>query len=400
MGHVPTLGTISLLRTAAGRESVAGASRRPEIELISIMRQAARANAIDLAVGVPGFDPDPRLVECLFSALHRGMHQYADPAGSVLLREAIARSLEDLRGTRVSIDDITVTCGATEALSLALHAVVEPGDEVIMFEPTYEAFVHTALTCGARVRRVSLEPPEWTFDADELADVFTPSTRAIVINTPHNPTGKVFERHLLAQIGALCAERNVFCISDEVYEAFEGAAIHVSALEVEEFSGRALLVGSFSKTLAVSGWRVGYLVTPRAITRRVRELHQITTAGAPSAAQDALGRFVSETSIYRLARATAATHVHAQATRAISMFDRPDVRPMPGQGGCFFVAELACESAMSFCGRLIEEHGVAIAPGTAFWADPSLGSRYVRVAFNKSAATITHAAGRLSGLRS
>ena len=361
------------------------------------MRRTAETDAIDLALGIPGFDPDPKLVEHLRAALDLGLHQYADPAGSPLLRAALSRWLEHSREITVSADDITVTCGGTEALLLALRAVVEPGDDVVILEPTYEGFAGAAAACAAGVRRVRLEPPDWRLDVSALEASFTPSTKALVINTPHNPTGTIFNRQELAQIGLLCANRGVFCISDEVYEAFGGGA-HISALQVPGLRERALAVGSFSKTLAVSGWRVGYLITPRELTQRVRQLHQATTAGAPSAAQDAIGRLVSAPEAYEFIRANIAAHVAEQGRRATSMFAGPNVRPLPGQGGCFFVAQLRAEPASEFCARLIEQYGVAVAPGTAFWSEPEVGSRYVRVAFNKADATMTDAARRLTSL--
>jgi aminotransferase len=365
------------------------------MELMEIMKRVAETGAVDLAIGVPGFTPDRRLVEYFIAALSRGAHQYEPSAGTPALREAIARWVSLRHGVEVDAANVTVTCGATEGLVVALRAVLDPGDEVIVLEPAYEGFASAADLCGAGVRTVGLHPPAWTFDARALEQSLTGSTRAVIINTPHNPTGKVFSDAELEAIAALCVENDLFCISDEVYEAFAGPSFR-SVMKVPGFEDRALAIGSFSKALAVSGWRVGYLITPSALTNRVRVLHQTTTAGAPTPAQYALAELLSDGNAYADVLAANAARVSLNGARAVAMFTSPTVRPLPGAGGCFFLAELDGCAAYEYCQRLIELYGVAVAPGTAFWSDPAIGSRFIRVAFNKAEATIDLAERRLA----
>lgn len=360
------------------------------------MRSIAAGDAIDLALGIPGFGPDPQLLEYLMAALDRGVHQYEQSEGALRLRVAVSRWLRHDRGVEVSTDNITVTCGATEALLVALRAVVRPGDDVVVLEPAYEGFSAAAAMCGAQTRFAPLLPSTWSLDMAAVERAMTPATRALIVNTPHNPTGKIFSRDELAQLGTLCAKRGVYCISDEVYDAFGGPAF-VSALQVPVLAERTFALGSFSKTLAISGWRVGYVITPPQFTDEVRRYHQAATTGAPSAAQDAVGRFVSDIDAFQAARVTTADHVATQRVRVMSMFNTPGIRPIPAEGGCFFVAELD-EPAAEFCTRLAVDHGVAVAPGTVFWSDRQIGAHYIRVAFNKSAETVAEAARRLSAL--
>lgn len=364
---------------------------------MEIMRRVAETGAIDLAIGTPGFNPDQQLVDRLVAALRDGVHQYEPSAGLPLLRAGIAQWLQPSVAD-VSPENVTITCGASEGLMIALHTVIDPGDEVVVLEPAYEGFAAAAQICGARVRVVRLGVPEWAVDIPALERALTPATRAVILNSPHNPTGKVFTREELSQIGALCAEREVLCIADEVYSAF-GNGLFVSALDVPDLAHRTLCLGSFSKALAVSGWRIGFLITPPGLTHRARHIHQAMTAGAPSAPQHAIGGLLADTNAFRAVTESAAAHVREQGLHARAMFTRSHLHPTSGQGGCFFLAELSGESASIICTRLIERHGVAVAPGTAFWADPAIGERYIRVAFNKGSATIAEAARRLGALR-
>jgi aminotransferase len=366
---------------------------------MDIMRRVAETGAVDLAIGTPGFAPDERLVVHLLGALGRGLHQYELSAGVPLLRSQIVGWTQPDQGLRITLDDVTVTCGASEALAVALHTIVEPGDEVVVLEPGYEGFAAAARLAGGTVRVAALRAPTWALDISDVERIVTRATRAIIINTPNNPTGKVFTLKELAQIGALCVDRQIYCISDEVYRVFTDDRF-VSALDVPDLAERTLYLGSFSKALAVSGWRIGFLITPPWLTSRARCVHQAISGGAPSAPQHAIATFISDGEAFREATDRAAAHVREQGLRAVEMFTKPELVPIPPQGGCFFLVELHGSPASAIAERLIDHHGVAVAPGTAFWSHRETGERFVRVAFNKSSSTIAEAARRLTAFDS
>ncbi|MGQ0568689.1 MAG: pyridoxal phosphate-dependent aminotransferase, partial [Armatimonadota bacterium] len=269
---------------------------RVELFTESVIREMTRLcnlhGAVNLAQGFPDFDPPTELLDAAVAALRSGWNQYAITWGSPRLREAVAKKVAWSNGLAIDPErHITVTCGATEAMMATLLAVINPGDEVVLFEPFYENYGPDAMLSGARLRyvRMDLTDPAMPFDPDELRAAFGPSTRAIIVNTPHNPTGKVFTRHELELIASLCRERDLLAITDEVYEhiLYDGAE-HISIASLPGMADRTITINSMSKTYSVTGWRVGWaLCANAAISDGIRRAHDFLTVGAAAALQEA-----------------------------------------------------------------------------------------------------------------
>ncbi|TMD18046.1 MAG: aminotransferase class I/II-fold pyridoxal phosphate-dependent enzyme [Chloroflexi bacterium] len=237
--------------------------------------------AINFAQGFPDFDTDPRIVEAAVKALRDGHNQYATTWGAAPLREAVARTQSAAWGREVDAGkEVTVSNGATEAMIAAMLAAVDPGDEVIIFEPFYENYGPDCILSGAVPRYVALRPPDWAFDPDELAAAFTHNTRAIIINTPHNPTGKVYARSELEHIARLCIEHDAIAITDEIYEHLVYRGLHISIATLPGMAERTITISGASKTYSVTGWRIGWLIAPPALTAGIRKVHDFLTVGA------------------------------------------------------------------------------------------------------------------------
>src|SRR5215475_85000 len=252
-------------------------------------RLANEHGAINLAQGFPNFPAPEVLKEAAARAIRDDINQYAITWGAKRLRNALAAKYADWYKLDVDPEtDVTVTCGATEAMASALLALINPGDEVIVFEPFYENYGPDAILCGATPRFVRLREPDWSFDPAELAAAFGNRTKAIVINTPNNPTGKVFTREELLQIAALCAQWNVVAVTDEIYEhiLYDGAQ-HVTLAGLEGMRERTVTISGVSKTFGVTGWRIGYCLAPPPITSAIRKVHDFLTVGAPAPLQEA-----------------------------------------------------------------------------------------------------------------
>ena len=244
---------------------------------------------VNLAQGYPDFDPPEFIKEAAVQAIRGGHNQYATNWGARKLRAAIAEKVRWYNDIAADAErDITVTCGSTEGMLSALMAVVNPGDEVIIFQPYYETYVTDAVVAGATPVFVTLHAPEFTFDADALAAAFSPATKAIIINTPHNPTGKVFSAGELAIIAELCRRHDVLAITDEIYEhiLFDGHR-HLSIASLPGMAERTITVSGLSKTYSVTGWRLGYTIAPTEISLAMRRVHNFLTVGAPAPLQTA-----------------------------------------------------------------------------------------------------------------
>jgi aminotransferase len=277
------------------------------------------------------------------------------------------------------LTEVTVTVGATEALSVALLATLDPGDEVIVFEPFYENFVTAIVVAGGVPRIVPLRPPEWRYDPAELHAAFGPRTRAVVLNTPHNPTGRVFGRDELGEIASLCEHWGATAISDEVYSGFvfDGRS-HVSAADVPGLEDRSIVVGSLSKSHAVSGWRLGYLRACAALTAVLRQVH-VTVGG------------VAATPL-QIAAARAADFgpppddLSAQRDAALRAFSELGLDCIAPEGGCYVMCGTGAVTdadSEAFVKRLVQEAGVLVAPGRFFYSSAGGGDDLIRVAFNR-----------------
>jgi aminotransferase len=367
--------------------------------LANLLRLARQRHAIDLSLGVPEFPrPARSVIEQACVALREGDNQYADPAGEFALREAIANGLN----TPADPDtEITVTTGASEALCVALLCTIDPGDEVIVLEPFYEHFLSAIRLAGGIPRCLRLRPPDWRFDPAELRGLFGPRTRCVVLNTPHNPTGRVLGLGELNLIAELCERWNVTVISDEVYSSyvFDGRT-HISVADLPQLRDRSIVVGSLSKTYALSGWRLGFLRAEAARSAVMRRAQIVTTAGSVAPLQTAV---VASGVLQNPGDEPAAT-MQLRRDQAVAMLQRLGLRCGPVEGGCYALAdisELTEEDSEAFVRRLLMEAGVLIAPGTLFTSDFEAGRRWIRVAFNRSAETLGRAERNLRsvGLR-
>jgi N-succinyldiaminopimelate aminotransferase len=369
------------------------ASRLPGSSLKELFLLARGRQAIDLAVGTPAFPVTPdALVEAAVGALRAGRNQYEDPAGEAGLRRRIAASL----GTPADPDtEITVTAGGTEALCVALLATIDPGDEVVLLEPFYENFRNAVTIAGGVPRIVPLRPPDWAWDPAELAAAFGPRTRAIILNSPSNPTGRLLRRDELAEVAELCARWGATVISDEVYSGLVyGDRPHVSVADLPQLRGRAIVVGSLSKNLAVSGWRLGFLRADPAITSVLRRVHEVTTNGTGAPLQFAVGHTdVLDGDGWRPAPDMAVRrNIAQQMLKAMGLWARP------AEGGCFLLADISPitdDDCHSYARDLLDTRSVLVVPGTAFFANAYRGRSYIRVAFNRSVETLTSAARQL-----
>ncbi|MDT0393589.1 MULTISPECIES: pyridoxal phosphate-dependent aminotransferase [Streptomyces] len=364
----------------------------PSSNLAEVFKLARSRDTIDLAIGTPRFpDLSPRLVEAASRALREGHNQYEDPAGHSLLRLRIA---EGLTAATDPDTEITVTAGATEALLVALLATVDPGDEVIVLTPGFEQFTTTISLVGATPRFVPLHAPDWRYDSTDLAAAFTPRTRAILLNSPSNPTGRVLGRQELDEIAGLCERWNTTAICDEVYAAyvFDGAP-HLSVADIPGLAERSVVIGSWSKSHAVSGWRLGFLRADPERTEAFRRVHQMTTLGTAAPLQVAAARAAGAVDVDAACEGMAARRDLAQ-----DIFSRMGMKFAPAEGGCYLFADFSPlvegpPDSVAYVRGLMERTGVLLTPGAAFFAEPALGESYVRIAFNRPMETL-HAAQR------
>src|SRR6186713_1685979 len=259
----------------------------------SVIREMTRLNdlhgGVNLSQGFPDFAAPDAVKEAAIAAIRADVNQYAVTWGARPLREAVAREFTRRYGLEIVPDQqVTVCCGSTEAMMATMIAIIDPGDEVVIFEPFYENYGPDAILSGATPRYVTLHEPDWSFDPDELAAAFNNRTKAIILNTPHNPTGKVFTRDELEAIAALCRKWDVVAISDEIYEhiIYDGH-VHVPIAAIEGMADRTVTINSLSKTYSVTGWRVGWAISPPSLTGAIRRVHDFLTVGAAAPLQEA-----------------------------------------------------------------------------------------------------------------
>jgi aspartate/methionine/tyrosine aminotransferase len=365
-------------------------------------RLAMEHGGINLAQGFPDFPAPAELLDAASRALHEGYNQYAITWGSPRFREALAEKVRWFNGIDADPErNITVTCGATEAMMATLLATVNPGDEVIVFEPFYENYGPDAKLSGAVPRFVRLRlEPGFPFDPDELRASIGPRTRAIIINTPHNPTGKVFSRPELELIADLCRRHDLLAITDEVYEhiLYDGET-HLSLATLPGMAERTVVVNSISKSYSVTGWRVGWTIAPAGIADGIRKVHDFLTVGAAAPLQEAAVTALRFPREY-YAR-LAATYQGKRDTLLGILRDAGFVCFSPS-GAYYIMCDISpfgYDDDYEFTMHLIKDIGVAPVPGSSFFHEPAHGRQYVRFAFPKREETFDDVRARLAALR-
>ncbi|MDE2605087.1 MAG: pyridoxal phosphate-dependent aminotransferase [Burkholderiales bacterium] len=359
---------------------------------------AAEKGAVNLGQGFPDFDCDPKLVDAVTDAMRRGFNQYPPMTGIAPLREAIAAKVEALYGRRYDpVSEVTVTAGATQAIITAVLAIVKPGDEVIVLEPCYDSYVPNIELAGGKVVRVPLTPGSFRPDFTKIAAALGPRTRAIIVNTPHNPSGTVWTPAEMAQLQDLLAPTDVFVISDEVYEhmVFDGQQ-HQSAARFPGLAARSLIVSSFGKTYHVTGWKVGYVAAPAVLTAEFRKVHQFNVFTVNTPMQYGLAAYMASPAPY--------LQLPAFYQRKRDLFRaglaRTRLKLLPSEGTyfqCVDISQVSDLKEAEFCQWLTSELGVAAIPLSAFYGD-GFDQRVVRFCFAKKDETLKAALDRLARL--
>jgi len=394
-------------------------SRRAASFPESVIREMSRLHAIhggvNLAQGYPDFEPPAEILDAACRALREGYNQYAITWGAPRLRAAIARRADEFN--RIPVDpaaNVTVCCGATETMIATLMAVCNPGDEVIVFTPYYENYGPDAILSGAVPVYVPLYEPEpasrsgapveeaaeWRFDPEELAAAFSDRTRAIIVNTPHNPTGKVFSRAELETIAELCRRHDCLAITDEIYEhiLYDGRE-HVSLASLDGMAERTVTISGASKTFSVTGWRIGWALAPPEITTGIRRVHDFLTVGAPHPLQEAA---VAALELPQRYYDELRDKYTARRDRVTRMLRASGLSPFIPQGAYYTLADITpfgYPDDVAFTMHLIRDLGVAVVPGSSFYpAGAEAGKRKIRFAFPKQDATLAEAERRLAGL--
>jgi aminotransferase len=363
-------------------------------------RHATLHDAVNLAQGFPDFPCPPELKEAAKAAIDADINQYAITWGARDFREAIAaKTARWYPGWSVDPEsDITVTCGATEGMIAAMLALVNPGDEVIVFEPFYENYGPDAILSGAVPRYVTLHEPDWRIDPDELRAAFGPRTRAIILNTPHNPTGKVFDRPELELIAALATEHDALVLTDDIYEHIVFSGDHVPMATLPGMAGRTVAVNSLSKTYSVTGWRVGWVVASAQLTSAIRKVHDFLTVGAAAPLQAAGTVALALPDEYY---ARLAADYRRRRDLILPALEAAGLRPFVPDGAYYVMADITGvtdEDDVTLARRLTVSPGVASVPGSSFYSRPELGRTKVRFAFPKREETLTEAARRLASI--
>ncbi|HEU4894385.1 MAG TPA: aminotransferase class I/II-fold pyridoxal phosphate-dependent enzyme [Acidimicrobiia bacterium] len=358
---------------------------------------ALEHDAINLGQGFPNWDGAEFVKEAAARSMSEGGHdQYPPSPGITPLREAIAGRYGPLLGRDLDPgSEITVTCGCTEGLAAAFLGLVDPGDEVVLFEPYYDAYPVNAALAGARPRYVALRPPDFEIDLDELAGAFGPRTRAIVVNNPHNPTGRVFTEEELQAIADLCLEFDVIAICDEVYEEMTYDVTHRRLATFEGMWERTLTLSSLGKTFSLTGWKLGWAIGPAELTRGLRSAHQFLTFTTPTPVQHgAVAAMCAPEGFYRDLR----TSYQAKRDLLAGGLEKIGFEPYLPQGTYFLMAgHPDAADDRTFCKDLVARAGVVTIPPSVFYSRPELGSGLVRFAFCKDEAILEEALDRLSG---
>ena len=395
-GSVPGAGIIASVRRPALSRKLEGFGTTIFTEMT---RLANEHGAVNLSQGFPDFDGPDFVKEAAIAAVRAGRGQYARMSGIPEIHAALSAKYRRDYGLEYAPDtEITVTSGATEAIFAAIQGVCDTGDEVVLFEPYYDSYKPGVAMAGATTRVVTLRAPDWRFDRDEVRAAVTPRTRAILVNTPHNPTGKVFSREELEFLAGICREKDLLCITDEVYEHLVYEGTHVPMAALPGMRERTITISSFGKTFSLTGWKIGWAAAPPELTSAVRAAHQFVT-------------FATATPLQHGAAAALAAPPDYYARLRSDYLERRDllVRELAAIGfgvrppaGTYFVCAdftaFGFDDDVAFCRHLVEKVGVAAIPPSAFYDHKEHARGYVRFAFCKKRETLAEAVSRLRRL--
>ena len=392
----------------ARRMLSAKAEQFTESVIREMTRLALKHKAVNLSQGFPDFAAPEEIKEAARQAIADDINQYAITWGAKPLRDAIVEKFASTQGITVDPErQITICCGSTEAMMSSMMAIINPGDEIVVFEPFYENYGPDAILSGATPRFVKLQPPEWTFDEKQLAAAFGPRTKAIILNTPNNPTGKVFTRAELEFIRDLCVRWNAYCITDEIYEhiLYDGAE-HITMASVEGMRDRTIVISGISKTYSVTGWRVGWAIAPPDTTQAIRKVHDFLTVGAAAPLQQAGALALKSPQSYY---DKLAANYAAKRERLLKILTASDFTVYKPRGAYYIMTDIsrfqfdekkypADSRDVSFAKYLVETIGVACVPGSSFYNDARDGASQVRFTFCKKEETLAAAEARLANL--
>jgi L-glutamine---4-(methylsulfanyl)-2-oxobutanoate aminotransferase len=388
-------------RAESGARLSHKAAQFTESVIREMTRLAIKYNAVNLSQGFPDFPAPAEIKEAAREAISADINQYAITWGAKNFRNAIAEKVHRWQGIEIDPErEITVCCGSTEAMMSSMMAIINPGDEVVVFEPFYENYGPDAILSGATPRFVKLQPPDWNFDPAELAAAFGPATKAIILNTPNNPTGKVFTRAEIETIRDLCVRWNTYLITDEIYEhmIYDGAQ-HISPATIEGLRDRTITINALSKTYSVTGWRVGWAIAPPEVTAAIRKVHDFLTVGAAAPLQEAGVIALRSPAAYYV---ELAENYLARRDHLLAILDNAGFRCFVPRGAYYIMTDISgfgFPNDVAFANHLVSTVGVAAVPGSSFYNDPREGSQQLRFTFCKSAPTLNAAAERLLNLK-
>jgi aspartate/methionine/tyrosine aminotransferase len=396
---------MTTIATSQQRRVSRKASLFTESVIREMTREALKHGAVNLSQGFPDFAAPEDIKRVAMQAIADDVNQYAITWGARDFREAIARKTKRYLGLDVDPEtELTVTCGSTEGMLAAMMATVDPGEEVVVFEPFYENYAPDAILSDATPRYVPLSAPDWTFNRDELRAAFNEKTKAIILCNPNNPTGKVFTREEMEFIAGLCKEFNALCFTDEIYEHIlypraDAQVEHISMAQLEGMRERTVIVNSMSKTYSVTGWRVGYCIAPPDITGAIRKVHDFLTVGAAAPLQRA-GAYALDLPPEYYERLQ--TEYRARRDMLLPALEEAGFKTFRPDGAYYIMTDISdfgFKSDVEFTRHLIREVGVACVPGSSFYSRPEPGAQQVRFCFCKKDETLKQAAERLGKLR-
>jgi len=376
------------------------AAAMTESVIREMSRVAHRYKAVNLAQGFPDFEAPPEIKAAACDAINRNINQYPITWGAKPLRDAIAAKYKEYYNLDFDPErEVTVCCGATECMIAAMMAIMNPGDEAVAFEPFYENYGPDSIFCGAKLNLVKLRAPEWMFDPDELRKAFTPRTKAIILNTPNNPSGRVFTRQELEVIAGLCQEFDALAITDEIYEhlVFDGHT-HIPIMTLPGMRDRTVTISSLSKTYTVTGWRVGWALASPDLSDSIRKIHDFLTVAAAAPLQAA---GVTALSQPRDFYATIAGEYQKKRDLMLGALTEAGFRCYRPEGAYYIMTDISgfgFPDDISFMAYMAEHAGVVGVPGSCFFKDPASGAQNVRFCFCKKYETLELASNRLKQL--